>query len=79
MKKLSTGDDATLGNYRKLAIAVFGADSKAVKFLDDTIAESPNGEAEEVIADEGQMVYLLGTMAMNAERKVAIINDERSE
>ena len=62
MKKLSTGDDATLGNYRKLAKAVFGQESKAVKFLDDKIAESPNGENEEVLADEGQMVYLLGTM-----------------
>ena len=63
MQKLSTGDDATLGNYRKLATVFFGPDSKAVKFLDDKIAESPNGENEEVIADEGQMVYLLGTMA----------------
>lgn len=57
---------ATLGNYRKLASAFFGEDSKAVKFLDDKIAESPNGENEEVIADEGQMVYLLGTMATSA-------------
>lgn len=66
MRKLSTGDDATLGNYRKLAAAFFGEDSKAVKFLDDKIAESPNGEKEEVVADEGQMVYLLGTMATAA-------------
>jgi hypothetical protein len=66
MTKLSTGDDATLGNYRKMAAAVFGKESKAVKFLDDKIAESPNGENEEVIADEGQMVYLLGNMALSA-------------
>ena len=37
MRKLSTGDDATLGNYRKLATALFGQESKAVKFLDGKI------------------------------------------
>ena len=31
MKKLSTGDDATIGNYLKLATAFFGKESKAVK------------------------------------------------
>jgi len=62
MKKLSTGMDSTLGNYRKLASAFFGADSNPVKFLDDKIKDAPNGENEEVIADEGQMVYLLGSM-----------------
>uniref|UniRef100_A0A6M3IV21 Uncharacterized protein n=1 Tax=viral metagenome TaxID=1070528 RepID=A0A6M3IV21_9ZZZZ len=61
MQKLSTGDDATLGNYRKLAVAVFG-EGKATKFLDDKIQASPNGEQEEVLADERQMVHLLGTM-----------------
>lgn len=63
MNKMSTGDDATLGNYRKMTIAVFGKDSKAVKFLDDKIVDSPNGEDEEVLSDESQMVYLLGTIA----------------
>lgn len=62
MNKLSTGDDATLGNYRRFASAVFGQDSKAVKFLDDKIAESPDGEKEEVIAAESQMIHLLGTL-----------------
>lgn len=63
MLKMSTGDDATLGNYRKIAVALFGEGNKAVKFLDDRIADSPNGENEEVIAAESQMVYLLGTLA----------------
>jgi hypothetical protein len=61
MKKLSTGEDSTLGNYRKLSVAFFGEDSGAVKFLDAKIAEQ--GEDEEVVADEGQMVYLLATQA----------------
>lgn len=59
MKKLSTGEDSTLGNYLKLAKLVFGENGNAVKFLEAKIAESPNGEAEEVISDETQMVYLL--------------------
>lgn len=70
MHKLSTGDDSTLGNYRKMAEAVFGKDSQPVKFLDSKIAESPKGEAEEVIANESQMVMLLGTMfAQGAPKK----------
>ncbi len=60
MKKLSTGDDSTLGNYRKLAAIFFGEESKAVKFLDQKIKEG--SEDDEVIADERQMVLLLGTM-----------------
>ena len=62
MIKLSTGDDSTLGNYRKMSIAVFGEKSKPVKFLDEKIKDSPNGEDEEVIAAETQMVALLGSM-----------------
>ena len=62
MPKMSTGAAATLGNYRKIAIVIFGVDSKAVKFLNDKIKASPNGENEEVLAPESQMVYLLGTI-----------------
>lgn len=58
MTKLSTGADSTLGEYRKLAATFFGADSKAVTFLDGKIKDSPNGENEEVLADEGQMMHL---------------------
>lgn len=59
MLKLSTGQDSTLGNYRLLTAAVFGKDSKAVAYLDKKIAESPNGENEEVIAEENQMISML--------------------
>lgn len=62
MNKLSTGQDATLGNYRALSSIVFGNDSAATKFLDSKIAASPNGRDEEVIADEQQMLYLLNQM-----------------
>lgn len=59
MIKLSTGADSTLGNYRDLSAATFGENSPQVKFLDDKVAESPNGRDEEVIAPESQMLYLL--------------------
>jgi hypothetical protein len=59
MKKMSTGQDSTLGNYRQMALLFFGEDSGAVEYLDQLIAESPNGADEEVIADEEQVVGLL--------------------
>jgi hypothetical protein len=56
-KLLSTGEPSTLGVYRKMASALFGMDSKAVAFLDQKIIEQ--GEGEQVIANEGQMIQLL--------------------
>lgn len=56
MRKLSTGQDSTLGSYLKLAPFI---GPKAEAFIKEKIIESPNGENEEVIADEGQMMYLL--------------------
>lgn len=64
MKTLSTGQLSTLRSYLKNTKAVFGEDSPAVEYLNDKIKNSPMGEDEEVIADEGQMVYLLGTIHM---------------
>jgi len=66
MIKLSTGQDSTLGNYLTLTRAVFGRESKAVRFLEQKIAESPNGEDEEVISDEAQMINLLAQIDMGA-------------
>ena len=63
MKKLSTGDDSTLGNHRKHCVAIFGEDSAATKFLDDKIKEQ--GADQEVIQDEEQMVYLLRNIHFN--------------
>ena len=65
MRKLSTGDDATLGNYRKLSALFFGEDSKATRYLDEKIAEQ--GEDEEVIVDERQVVALLGSIHLQGE------------
>ncbi len=46
----------TLKDYRELAVLLF---PNAVSFLDDKIADSPNGENEEVIAAESQMLFIL--------------------
>lgn len=60
MKKLSTGQPSTLGSYLTNTKALFGEDSPAAEYLQKKIDESHNGELEEVVADEGQMVMLLG-------------------
>lgn len=59
MQKISTGEDSTLATYRKIAIALRGEQSEAVKFLDEKIKNDPDGDQGEVIADEGQMLYLI--------------------
>ena len=64
MKMLSTGEPSTLGTYKKMSI-IFG--QKAIDFIQAKIDESPNGEDEEVIADERQMIYLLSQIASNSE------------
>jgi hypothetical protein len=67
MNKMSDGvTDSTLGNHRRIAAALFGDDSAAVKFLDEKIATSPNGPNEPVICDESQLVYLLLTIEAKA-------------
>ena len=50
----------TLGDYRKVAMLLFGQESGATKFLNDRIVAQ--GEDEEVLADESQMIYLLVQM-----------------
>ena len=47
----------TLGDYRRLCVALGGEDCAAVKFLDVKIAQE--GPDEIVLADESQMVALL--------------------
>ena len=59
MKKLSTGEESTLGTYLKMA-PLFG--DKAVQFIQSKIDESPNGKNEEVLAHESQMIHLLVSM-----------------
>lgn len=62
MMQLSTGQDSTLKGYLELSKTLFGAESAAAKFLQKKIEDSPNGENEEVLADETQMLYALHSM-----------------
>lgn len=63
MKMLSDGSPSTLKTYRAIALTLSGdKNSKAVKFFDQKIAESPNGEDEVVLQHETQVLYLIGTM-----------------
>lgn len=73
MKKISTGEPSTLGTYRNIAHIMNGGDeeSEGVKFIDKKIAEQ--GVDMEVIADESQMIYLLGSMLV----KEVTRNDNR--
>jgi hypothetical protein len=58
MKKLK-GVEVTLKDYRKIAVLLF---PNAVDFLDKKIAEAQQGEDEEVLAAESQMLYLLNSI-----------------
>jgi hypothetical protein len=58
--KLSTGDESTLGSYRKLTAMFFGEESNATKYFDAKIAEQ--GENEPVLQDERQMIQLIAQL-----------------
>ena len=64
MRTISTGEPSNLETYRNIALALSlqNENSKAVKFINKKIQESPNKEKEEVIADERQMMYLILTL-----------------
>lgn len=63
MNMLSTGMPSNLKSYKKLCELFFGPESVQYNFIARKIAASPNGEDEEVIAEESQMLYLLQSMA----------------
>ena len=62
MKTISTGEPSNLETYRNIALALSlqNENSKAVKFIDKKIQESPN--KEEVIADEREVIHLILTL-----------------
>jgi hypothetical protein len=60
MNKISTGEPSTLGTYRRIALRLFGEESKAVRFFDAKITEQ--GEDEEVLSDERQVILLINQL-----------------
>ena len=65
MKKLSTGQDSTLGTWLYMVETFFSKDGKASEFIRKKIKESTNGEKEEVIADEQQFLSVLSEIELN--------------
>lgn len=65
MNTLSIGIPSTLKSYKTLCDLFFGEESLQSKFISEKINTSPNGEDEEVIADESQVLYLLQSMSEN--------------
>lgn len=63
MRHISTGEPSTLATYRKIAVIMQGEDSAAVRFFDRKIAEQ--GEHEEVVADERQVLFLIASLEDN--------------
>lgn len=68
MQTLSTGDPSTLGSYKALTDAVFGKESPQADYINKKIAESPNGELEEVVAHETQVLFILMGMTKDANK-----------
>ena len=64
MRTISTGEPSNLETYRNIALALSlqNENSKAVKFFNKKIQESPNKEKEEVIADEREVIHLILTL-----------------
>ncbi|GAA0071729.1 hypothetical protein UT300003_32540 [Clostridium sardiniense] len=65
MSNKTTDKRSDLKCWRHIAMLINegNEDSKAVRFIDKKISESPRGENEEVIADEGQLLALLINMS----------------
>lgn len=74
MMTLSTGMPSTLGSYKTLCKIFFGEDSAQYQFIESKIIQSPNGENEEVIADESQMLYLLASMGKDSSKEELMRN-----
>ncbi len=62
MDTISTGEPNTLRTWRKIALALAGENSRAVKFFDEKISSSPHGEDEKILADETQVLNLIYQM-----------------
>ena len=71
MRKISTGEPSTLGTYLKIA-KFFGPEAQ--KFIQTKMDGLPDGENEEVVAEESQMLQLLATFIKPEE--VDLKNDE---
>ena len=68
MRKLSIGAPNTLGTWRKLCSLTFGPESAPTKYIEKQISQASNGEQQEVLADEGQLLMVLGGMFVDEQQ-----------
>lgn len=69
MKMLSLGIPSTLGNWHKLCSTFFGENTRPTKYIEEQIETAPNGKDEAVLADEKQLLFVLGNMLVNEQRE----------
>lgn len=63
MKRLTTGEPATLGTYRNIAFRLTkDENSDAVKYFNQLITESPDGENHEVEENETRMMIKISRL-----------------
>lgn len=67
MRTISTGEPSTLKTYKSIA-RFFGPD--VIRFIDDKIASNPNGENEEVVAEESQVINLFAAIMKEGKNKI---------
>ena len=70
IRKLSTGEEPTLGNYRKMAKLLFGENSNAVFWMDLKISAEEEGADTVILVEERQVVW--GMHKMNEIHKIVL-------
>ncbi len=70
--KISTGDPATLGTYRMIALSLSGMreDADAVKHFDDEILKAEHGENEVVLMSESRMIVFILSLLEKERAKI---------
>jgi len=52
----------TLGDYRDFCATIAAEDSTVIKFFDNKIKSEPKGRDTQVIANESQMLAIIGSL-----------------
>ena len=67
--RISTGEVSNLKTYRRIALAIFmNENSNVVRWFDEEIRKAPNGEYEQVVAEESKMLSFIMEMIANENR-----------
>ena len=75
--KISTGQDNTLETWIELSKATFGPESRPTKFLEEKAANAKDGVKAEVIADETQLLMVLGQMCLDEQNEARYLNGKK--